>query len=513
MNAINFKELLNKALELKKNGFNLESAKQFAELSKYLPDGIQKNQILNQTAFLFQKSNDYKNAVFYYKEILNKGFSSVDIYNNYALSLQNLGNYNEALKYFFKALQLSPNNPSIFFNIASTLYLKNELISSLEYYKKAISIEPSNLHYLSNIAILYQELEEYKLAEEQYYKIISISENSDYLTDLGVCYYHQGNYENALNYFEKALEKNKDNSHAQWYKVFILYLLGKYKKGFEFIKEVKFLEKNFVDPYFNKPLWLGEIHSTKTLLLDCDGGLGDSIQFLRYINYLQSKFFKVTIACQKELLELLKSNLQCEVILKDDIKNNYDFYFSILASIHFFNFEDKSKPLEITNFNKIELNDLKSEKIKIGIVWESKKNTKTYLKRSINLDKLNFLFKLENVKIFSLQKDFDNNEIEKYPNIINLSKNINNMYDTAYFISQMDFIVTVDTSVAHLSGSMNKQTFLLLPFSPDWRWGIEQTKSDWYPSITIYRQTNLKNWKDCLNNLEIDLKKILQNSA
>lgn len=216
----------------------------------------------------------------------------------------------------------------------------------------------------------------------------------------------------------------------------------------------------------------------------------------------------------------MKESLDCKIILKDDIKKvTYDFYTSILSFIYLFNFKEIPEPLKINlksnNTGIFEKNNIKIDKTKfnIGIVWASKKDTKTTLKRSLNLSDLDFLLEFSDINIFSLQKGDEEKKLElkTTSKIINLSPYINDLLDTANFISEMDLIITVDTSIAHLSASMNKKTFILLPFSPDWRWGINSDNTNWYRSVTLYRQNSLKDWKSILNNLGSDLKRILQN--
>lgn len=520
MSNIYFKSTLEEALKLKNEGNYLESANLFVKLSELVNTVTQKNQLLTQAAFLFQSKDDYEKAAFYYKQILETNLVSLSTLNNYALTLQKLKNYTESLELFFKALEIDNNNPSILFNIGITYYLFGDLNKSLDYYKQAIQISPNNIDYKSNLAILYQELEEYEKSESIYLEIINKSNESKYLTDLGVCYYHQGKYEKAKNIFEEVLKKEPFNTHAQWYKTFILYLQSEYDKGFTFINSVNFLENNFKDIYNSKPLWKGQDIEYKTLLIDCDGGLGDSIQFLRYVNSYIEKGSNIIIACQKELFNLLKESINCTIILKDEIpKTKYDFYTNILSFIYLFNFKEIPKPLnlnlkrdskDIFEKNNIEID---KKKYNIGIVWASKSNTKTTLKRSLTLNDFNFLSEFESINIFSFQKGEAEKQLwlKNDNKIINLSPYINDMLDTANFILNMDLIITVDTAVAHLASSMNKKTFILLPFSPDWRWGLNSNTSNWYTSVTLYRKNELKSWKNTFNNLIIDLKKILQN--
>ena len=140
-------------------------------------------------------------------------------------------------------------------------------------------------------------------------------------------------------------------------------------------------------------------------------------------------------------------------------------------------------------------NKINGDKLKIGIIWEpGGTQLRGPLDRTINIKLLEPLFKLQNIDFYSLQVN-PVMKIEDYcPKIVNLGKDFNNFLQTAYAISSMDVIVTVDTSVAHLAGAMGKKTFILLPYSTDWRWFNNSHSTEWYESVELFLQPSPLDW-------------------
>ncbi|MBF0382641.1 MAG: hypothetical protein HQL69_16590, partial [Magnetococcales bacterium] len=139
--------------------------------------------------------------------------------------------------------------------------------------------------------------------------------------------------------------------------------------------------------------------------------------------------------------------------------------------------------------------------IKVGLVWEGKPlfQNDPLRRRSTTLKDFALFAGLENVKFYSLQKGQPAQQLQnpiENMDIVDLDPEINNFADTAAVIANLDIVITIDTATAHLSGAMGKETWVLLPYSPDWRWGLEQDKTPWYPNSTMFRQKQPNQWRD-----------------
>lgn len=147
---------------------------------------------------------------------------------------------------------------------------------------------------------------------------------------------------------------------------------------------------------------------------------------------------------------------------------------------------------------------------RIGLAWSGNANHKNDLNRSLTLSEL-LPFLPSKFEYISLQKelrDTDKNFLEQHHSIKFVGNHIDDFSDTGALCECIDLVISVDTSVAHLAGTLNKQTWVLLPFVPDWRWLLDRDTSPWYPSIKIYRQENIHDWKSALQKVKFDLEKL-----
>ena len=146
-------------------------------------------------------------------------------------------------------------------------------------------------------------------------------------------------------------------------------------------------------------------------------------------------------------------------------------------------------------------------KPRVGFVWSGNSNHKNDHNRSLLLANVLPFFssKFEYVSLQKEVREVDNLTLNSNPHILNFSTHLNDFVDTAALIENLDLVISVDTSVAHLSGALGKKTWVLLPDVPDWRWLLDREDSPWYPSIKLYRQTSVGDWNGVLDKVKFDL--------
>ena len=150
--------------------------------------------------------------------------------------------------------------------------------------------------------------------------------------------------------------------------------------------------------------------------------------------------------------------------------------------------------------------DITSDKLKIGLCWEAgSAGIRGMINRTINIRLFENIINHEKAQIYSFQVVDSMNGIEKFPQIINLAKDFNDFSDTAAALKAMDAIITVDTAVAHLAGALGVKTFLLLPYSSDWRWFNDTKTTPWYKSVEIFKQSDPISWEKELKEIECKL--------
>ncbi len=309
---------------------------------------------------------------------------------------------------------------------------------------------------------------------------------------------------------------NPKHINAIWNLSLVHLLKKEYKIGFKKYRYRYHDNKTDINCYIvDKQTILTSVDNikNKTILISNEQGFGDMIQFIRFVSKFIEKGASIICVVQTSLIKLFQYNYP-EVSFVSTRENlTFDYNFPIMDSAYILGttydtIDYSNKYLEVNkDDSKIfaKEHNLNSDMIKIGIIYKGSKEHKNDINRSIELElllqNLNRLNK--NIKIHSLQYDIDekdNKLLEQY-NIINLGSCVEDFYDTALIVDNMDMILSVDTSVVHLCGAMGKKTFVLLPFAPDWRWGLDEDKTSWYDSITLFRQDTIGNWNSILEKV------------
>jgi tetratricopeptide (TPR) repeat protein len=335
--------------------------------------------------------------------------------------------------------------------------------------------------------------------------LLAIEKNPNHhlsFNEVGFLFWLKKDYRNAIIYFDKSLSINKDFKGALINKGMTKLLLDEFNEGWNdyYNGRNEFIIKT------TTPIWNGEMNlKDKSIFIYAEQGLGDIIQFTRYIFLLDGNFKKIYFKIPKAL-KYIFSKIDKKIELVTDFeKIKICDYFSPLMQLPLI---FKTIPKEINYLNiteksvKLWLKKLPLEKYNIGVCWRSgNKNDLLYSEyskfRSFNLDNLNKLLEIQNVNLISLQKEpFEdkNNIFYKKLMIFENIDNENPFEDTAAIIENCELIITCDTSIAHLSGTMGKKTFLMLNYNNDWRWGSDKEYCKWYKNIKIYRQDLPNSW-------------------
>ena len=440
---------------------------------------------------------------------------------NLAIFLHNKGALKEAENIYNMILKEFPEAPDALHLLGLTYHQKNSTKKAIELIKKAISLSPKNPLYYHNLAMLYDSLKNEESSKENFLKAVNISPNykNAHLAyyNLAIGFANNGKLEVALNYYNKALSLSPNFHDARWNRSLTLLQLGNFEEGWKEL-ESRFSKKSPTDSRtFPKPKLTDLNIKDKTILVICEQGFGDAIQFARYLPLIKQKGAKIILECKKDLAELFKNSFEIDKIL---IKNSpissydYDFYIHLMSLPALFDTTLKTisnsvpylKPSqELVDKFKIYFN---KNSFNIGIVWSGNPKQENDKNRSITLGQFKELLEIPRVKLFSLQ--LGQSKLSD-KNILDLSDKISNFNDTAAIIQNLDLIISVDTSVAHLSGALNKPTFVLLSSRADWRWLLERSDSPWYPSMKLFRQKNPDSWSAVFQEVKEEIINLINN--
>ena len=278
------------------------------------------------------------------------------------------------------------------------------------------------------------------------------------------------------------------------------------QNGFRYYK---FLNKETKDKYKNH--WDGKKHPDSTLLVFYYAGYGDHIMFSRYLPFLKDYFKHIKVLLPISVSCLVSKNIS-GVEFVDSANVEYDYSTSILELPYLLGMDFENIPFS-SGYLSADEKKVKeyrekyflTDKKKIGLFWQG--NPKVFANRSIKLEELEPILDMEDIQYYSFVKEDEKNQIDKYPQILNLGQTFKNFEDTAAAMMNLDLFVTIDSSVVHLAGALGVKTCLLLPYSSEWRWFKDEKKTPWYDSVTIYKQKTPYNWQNAVEEIQRFLEK------
>ena len=490
--------LFNQAFDLHKKSKLIE-AKELYE--KFLEKNHSHSDALHLLALIYYSLSLHVKAI----ELVQKAISIKPheiYYNSLGNILKAQNNFDEALKMYEIALSKNPEYAEACYNLANLLQEKNKLDEAMEMYAKSLLLNPHNATAFYNLGIILHAKNRHNEAIAMYKKALAINPNYiDVYINFGITLNAQNRVDEALLMYEKALSLDSNNQKAQWNKSFTLLLKGDLVEGFKLYEwRYSIAQKR----NFSQALWLNNISlDGKTILIHTDQGYGDSIQFCRYIELFSEFNCNVIFEIEKPLLSLL-SQLQgvTQFVEKGDKLPEFDFHCPLMTLPLAFKTVITSIPAK-KNYLSADPKKVKewSDRLgltckpKIGIVWSGNPNHNNDHNRTIELAQM-LQYLPKGFEYISLQKEIRENDKDALQNskIKYFGDELHDFSDTAALCENMDLVISVDTSVAHLCGALGKETYILLPFSPDWRWLLDRDDTPWYPTVRLLRQKELGKW-------------------
>ncbi len=443
---------------------------------------------------------------------------SSDIKWALALALKDAGQFTEAISLFQSVVQLRPDWYAAHIRLGDLLCSANRLDEAIEAYITAAQLDPTAADPLLNLSWAYHFAGQYEKALDAANKAVELnpSQVQTHLY-LGNALYDLGNLTDAIRSYEQALRLDPQSAVAHRNLGKSLLRLGDFDRGWTEY-EWRWLADGMQPPAkrFPQPVWDGTSPKGKTILLYGEQGFGDQIQFFRYAKEVQKMGARVIVQCHQRLTRLLSSGLGYDLLIgRKETPPEFDAQASFMSLPGILGTTVKTIPAS-TNYLSAEpslvshwqkILDGKSG-IKVGIAWQGNPDYAGDRFRSIDLGLFEGIAKYEQVRLISLQvgqgtKLMSNcpfrDRIEDYTDQMDAGKD--GFVDTAAVIANLDVVISCDSSIAHLSGALGKDTWLLLNRDAEWRWFVDRDDSPWYPSVRLFRQTQLGNWKDVIERV------------
>jgi tetratricopeptide (TPR) repeat protein/glycosyltransferase involved in cell wall biosynthesis len=508
------------------------------ELSPDNPD------IYNNLGAAYHELGSWPKAIDCFQAALQRRPDQREVHNNLGNALQAAGRYDDAIECYRHAVRHGGGHPKIWLNLGNACRKIGKLPEAMEHYQRALDIDPNSAEALNNLANLFKEQGDYEKALPLYQKSTRLDpDNPDFHFNTGLLHHLQNHidpalasyrkaveiepgyaeawlnigkirhethaFDQALNSYRKAIEINPDYAEARFNRSLTLLTIGELADGFrEYEWRFECPKWQSVYPHLlQAPRWDGSAFRGQRLLVFSEQGIGDTLQFIRYLPAVKALGGEVIFETLPELLTLLKDFKGVDGLaglsMQKKAAETYDLQIPLMSLAALFCTDLASVPADVPY---IQADPAKvrcwSRKIggaglKVGLVWAGKPEHENDHRRSCPLNQLKPLLQIRGVEFIGLQKGRAAGQMERLPRdlqFVNFGSSLNDFADTAAVIDCLDLVIAVDTAVAHLAGVMGKPVWLLLPYTPDWRWLMDRSDSPWYPTMRLFRQPGPDDW-------------------
>jgi tetratricopeptide (TPR) repeat protein len=440
-------------------------------------------------------------------------------YCNRANVLKDLQRRDAALAGYDRAIALKADLAEAHFGRGNVLEAVQQFDAALASYDRAIAIRADYAEAHFSRGNVLKQLQQFEAALASYDRAVSIKgQYAEAHCNRGYVLKELGQMEAALASYNRAISAKDDFAEAFYNRSTALLLSGDFARGwldYEWRDRIERGSNLKNKRNFARPLWTGKDSlAGKTILLHSEQGLGDTLHFCRYAKSTADLGAAVILEVQEPLVRLL-SHLAgvSQVVASGSLLPDFDFHCPLLSLPLAFNTSVATIPCSVPYLRgdaaliaRWQARLGEKTKQRIGLVWSGNPNHVNDRRRSIPL--ADFIPHLPaDFSYVSLQtqvREIDAYTLQANPAILDLAEEIDDFSDTAALCDCMDLVISVDTSVAHLSGAMGKSTWVLLATNPDWRWLLGRDDSPWYPTVKLYRQRTMGDWSGVLAKLEAD---------
>lgn len=442
--------------------------------------------------------------------------------------LYGLGEFEEALVRLNRSAELQPDHAPTFHMRALVLKSLRRPQEALADNFRAIELDPSSADTYGNVGNILQALDRHEEALSWYDRSLQVLPDvARTITNKAVSLAELGRLDEAMAAYRRSVLIDPGQAVAAWNLSLLQMLTGDFKSGWQG-REARWRIPELAAgyPQLSAPMWLGKENiADKTIVVCADEGLGDTIQFVRYVPMLAQRGARVILIVEEALCPLLSGMAgvaQCLPKLPDTVLPPFDFHCPIASLPLAFKTRAGNIPaaksyLPAPGADKAETWESRlgpRERLRVGLVWSGNPKHGNDRNRSIPLQTLTRILDVEDAIFVSLQKDprpGDLAILSERTDIIDLTSDLTDFAETAALIACLDLVITVDTSVAHLAAALGRPTWVLLPFVPDYRWLLDRDDSPWYPTVRLFRQTATRDYGPVLDRVRTELSKVLQN--
>ncbi len=456
-------------------------------------------QAMSNLAAALQGLDDYDGAAELLRGamVINPNFA--EAHGNWGGHLWRHGDLSGAKKSCLRAIELNPNLPGAYGNLGHVLFDEGNYRGAIDCYDQALALKP-------NLA----------RGENRPWR------RSDLLSAFDACGRIGPDFTTAE--YRRALA-TKSNCVELLYYVGLLHLLHEdFAAGwhnYEYRWHTKMLRN--ARRNFAQPQWLGQPIDGARILLHAEQGLGDTLQFIRYVPMVAARGAKVILEVPCELHRLIENapGIAAQIVTRGSQLPDFEWHSPLMSLPLVFRTDLASIPAQVpylqadpwltSELAQHLASSSNNRTLRVGLVWSGSPRHTRDPQRSIPLAQLAPLTEMGGVTFCSLQKGPAAKDLLQMPldmNLVDLCSYLSDFADTAAALANLDLLVTVDTAVAHLAGALGKPVWILLTHNPDWRWLLEREDSPWYPTARLFRQNVAGDWSGVIERVHDELERL-----
>jgi len=455
-------------------------------------------------------------AVAHFRQALALDPRLVDAHMNLGEALFALGEVDESIVCSQRALELRPDFPEALDNLGNAFAEKRRFTEALACHQRAVALAPQLASAHNDLGHSLLENGRPEEAVASFQRALALQPSLVRAQgNLAVTLAAMGRVDEALALYRQALAAQPGMAEIHWNHALLSLQLGRWEEGWrEYEWRWRYAGFPSRRRNFPAPQWDGAPAPGATILIHSEQGIGDAIQFMRYVPLVceRAKAARVVVECEPSLARLLTQGGEwnAEIVAREGWEGvslpPFDLHLPLLSLPWVLK---QFAPLAMPNpylHADAELRAAWRERLgaggfRVGLAWAGNSKHKGDRRRSLVPGQLDPLFRVPGVELINLQVAAS----DIPASVRNLTTHIADFADTAALIAELDLVVTVDTAIAHLAGALGRPVWTLLPFVPDWRWGLGCDDTIWYPTMRLFRQGTPGRWHEVIERVAAEL--------
>jgi tetratricopeptide (TPR) repeat protein len=461
---------------------------------------------------------EYREAIDCFRQVVTLTPLAAEAHYNLGLALARAGRASEALDSYDRALERKPGWAEAHNNRAAVLAGLARYDESAEACRRALELKPDYAEARFNLGLAVKSCQPEE-ALACYRQALALQPN--YLEahyNLAVALVEANRPQEALVSYRRTIELSPDHVDAHLGLAIALLLLGRFSEGWPEY-EWRLRHPALGLPLLAEPAWTGEPLGGRTILVRCEQGLGDAVQFARYLPLVKARGGRLVLQCPQPLVRLFERGLSIDrLVPRGEALPPFDVQAALLSLPGIFATTLETIPAggpyltpdgdAVSRWRK----ELGADGVlKVGIAWQGSTRNPRDRVRSIPLERFGPLARLPGVRLYSLQVGAGSEQLAALKGdvpLVDLGPRIADLHDMAAIMCNLDLVVTCDSAPAHVAGAIGRPVWVALPNAADWRWLLARTDSPWYPTMRLFRQPRAGDWQGVLQAIGNELARL-----